>query len=319
MLSEACTPGSLDAVGDVVDGRYLLVKRAGAGAAGTVWVARDLVLEVEVAVKLLCGKHLDKREIVAQLAREAELASRMQSMHIVRVLGSGSTASHGPYVVYELLQGEDLGRHLARRPRLAIVETRNVVLQTCQALAHAHSLGVVHRDIKPSNLFVLEGESPIIKTLDFGLAEIIGRTDRDLGKVVGTLEYIAPEVLFGDSAATERSDLYGLAVVAYECLTGRVPYPGKSIEELVAIYASTPPPAPSTLRPGLTAEIDEWCERALCREPAGRFGSARELADALDKAIASLDCIPTDSTEGSTLIAASSLCDANAESTLSAA
>jgi serine/threonine protein kinase len=103
------------------------------------------------------------------------------------------------------------------------------------------------------------------------------------------LEYIAPEVLFGESEPDVRSDLFGLAVVAYECFTGRVPHEAHSIEQLVAAYASQSRPSPSSLRPGLPREVDAWFERALARDPSARFASAKEMADALDQAIATVD------------------------------
>jgi serine/threonine protein kinase len=291
LLSEACAPGACDAVGDVVDGRYLLQRRAGSGAAGTVWVAMDLVRGIDVALKLLRASQIGKEEVAELLAREGELASRMLSPHIVKVLGSGETAAHGRYVVYELLEGEDLARVLGRRSRLAIVEARRVVVHACRALARAHALGVLHRDIKPSNLFMADdgaGGYPVLKVLDFGLAEHAG-TSSDPSKVVGTLEYIAPEVLFGESEPDVRSDLFGLAVVAYECFTGRMPHAAPTVEALVVAYATETPVPPSTLRPGLPREVDGWFERALARDPSQRFASAKEMADALDVALEGLD------------------------------
>jgi serine/threonine-protein kinase len=278
-------------VGDVVDGRYLLVKRVGAGGAGTVWVARDLARDIDVAVKLLQATHLESAAILAHFAREAELGVRMLSPHIVRVLARGMTDAHGPYVVYELLEGEDLDKRISKRRRLAITETREIVVQTCRALSRAHALGVLHRDIKPSNLFLASGhgERDVVKTLDFGLADVIGAHD---GAIVGTLEYIAPEVLFEESAPDERSDLYALACVAYECLTGRVPREAATLEELVVAHASGTITPASTLRPGLPPELDAWFEKALERDPDARFESAKEMAQALDEALATLDRAP---------------------------
>lgn len=295
LLSEACAPGACDAVGDVVDGRYLLQRRAGSGATGTVWVALDLTRGIEVALKLLRAANIGKEDVSALLAREAELAARMMSPHIVKVLGSGDSPAHGRYVVYELLEGEDLARLLDRRRRLAITETRRVVVHACRALARAHALGVVHRDIKPSNLFMGDdgaGGDPVVKVLDFGLAEHTD-TVRDASKVVGTLEYIAPEVLFGDSEPDARSDLFALAAVAYECFTGRVPYRARTVEELVVAYASETPSSPSTLRPGLPREVDTWFERALSRDPSRRYASAKEMADALDEALENVERAPS--------------------------
>jgi serine/threonine-protein kinase len=291
MRSDAC-------VGDVVDGRYLLLKRAGCGASGTVWMARDLRTAIDVAVKVLRADHLASATILAHFEREAELASRMLSPHIVRVLARGLTTDQGPYVVYEHLEGEDLGRLLTRRGRLSIAETRTVLVHCCRALARAHALGVLHRDIKPSNLFLADGADGqlVVKVLDFGLADVVRRDrsdeHRDPNALAGTLEYMAPEVLFGESAPEAPSDLYALAVVAYECLTGCVPYAAESIATLVAAYARGAARAPTTTRRGLTPEVDAWFARALAREPAHRFASAQAMADAFEEAMESFERAP---------------------------
>ena len=282
-------------VGDVLDGRYLLLKRVGAGAAGTVWQARDLERDIDVAVKVLASQHLASAEIVARFVREGDLASRMLSPHIVRVLARGVTPDHGPYVVYEHLEGEDLATTLASRGRLPIVDVRMIVVHTCRALARAHVLGVLHRDVKPSNLFMgtdSEGRQ-VVKTIDFGVADIVGSPHG--AELVGTLEYIAPEVLFGEGTPDTRSDLYALAVVAYECFTGRVPFPAETIEELVLAFAKGAPPKPSDLRRGLPREVDAWFAKALHRKPEERFQSAKEMADALHAALECMDHTPVSS------------------------
>jgi serine/threonine-protein kinase len=283
-------------VGDVLDGRYLLLNRAGSGGAGTVWRARDLRRDIDVAVKVLRDRHLASEDLLARFVRERELASRMLSPHIVRVLSHGITAESGPYVVYEHLDGDDLATIHARRRRLSIVETRTVVVHTCRALARAHALGVLHCDVKPGNLFVSTDHDGrmVIKVLDFGIAELAGgEASTEHTSVSGTLEYIAPEVLFGEKSADARSDLYAVAVIAYECLTGQVPRPAESIGELVAAFAQGSVAPPSTLRRGLSPEFDAWFERALHRDPAARFASASEMADAFQEAVDSLDHVPS--------------------------
>ena len=295
VVDQAHGRGREAGVGDVLDGRYLLLARAGSGAAGTVWCARDLSRDIDVALKVLRGKHLASEEILGRFVREGELAARMLSPHIVRVLSHGITADNGPYVVYEHLTGDDLGTVQALRRRLSIVDVRTVVVHTCRALARAHALGVLHHDVKPANLFVttdLDGRM-VVKVLDFGIAEVVGRGFSGEHSLVGTLEYIAPEILFREGTADARSDLYSLAVVAYECLTGQVPYPAQSVGELVAAFAAGAFPLPTTLRRGLAPEFDEWFTRALQREPAARFASAKEMAEAFQAVVDSLDSLPT--------------------------
>jgi serine/threonine-protein kinase len=294
MHPEACSARPSDTcVGDVLDGRYLLLARAGSGAAGTVWRARDLTRDIDVAIKVLRGQHLASDEVVTRFVREGELAARMLSPHIARVLSHGVTADNGPYVVYEHLDGDDLGTVHARRRRLSIVDARTVVVHTCRALARAHALGVLHRDVKPGNLFVttdLDGRM-VVKVLDVGVAELV-RKGSGQHSMVGTLEYIAPEILFAEETVDARSDLYSLAVVAYECLTGQVPYVAPSIGQLVAAFATGTITPASELRRGLTPEFDAWFTRALHRDPAERFASAKEMAEAFQAAVETLDQVP---------------------------
>jgi serine/threonine-protein kinase len=281
--------------GEVVGDRYRLVKRVGAGASGSVWLARDLERDIDVAVKVLASKHLASADVVARFVKEGELAARMLSPHIVRVLARGVSDDFGPYVVYEHLEGEDLETALATRRSLPLIDVRTVVVHTCRALGRAHALGILHRDVKPANIFIesdLDGRK-VVKTIDFGVAEIVGNAHGD--ELVGTLEYIAPEVLFGECAPDARSDLYALAVVAYQCLTGRVPFRAGTIAQLVCVLAKGPPPPPSHLRSELSPEVDAWFAKALDRNPERRFGSAKDMADAINGLIEGMDHMPSSS------------------------
>lgn len=287
--------------GDVVDGRYRLSKRLGEGGAGTVWLGRDLVRNIDVAVKILRSEHRigakasGTEGMVARFLREPDLAERMMSPHIVRVLARGITEACGPYIVYEHLEGDDLACHLAKHRRLSIVDLRMVIVHSCRALTRAHSLGVLHRDVKPANLLVkIESHGwMFVKMLDFGIAELLSSVDKTARSLVGTPEYIAPEVLFADAPPDARSDLYSLGVVAYECLTGRVPYPGNSLGEVVAAFAAGDRPPPTRLRSGLSSEIDMWFDTALHRSPDQRFATAKAMADAFVVAERSLDTAPS--------------------------
>ena len=175
-----------------------------------------------------------------------------------------------------------------RAPRLGLDEVLAIVLQTARALSRAHALGVVHRDVKPDNLFLVkqEGSRPVLKVLDFGVAEkVAGPGGSASPGLVGTIAYLAPEVLFGPGLPDARTDLYALGVVAYECLTGACPYPPDCYDDLFGhMSANNRLPVRAT-RPELPEEIDEWMDRALHPDPFWRFTSARELVRDLERVL----------------------------------
>lgn len=274
-------------VGATVASRYSLVAPIGDGAMGSVWRAYDSGLEIEVALKLLRNTGADRATMLSRFAREAELSARMLSPNVVRVLDRGVDDAGAPYIAYELLEGDELGERLTREGRVSLAICAAVVVQSCRALARAHAVGVVHQDIKPENIFVCQEDDgrPLVKLIDFGIAQL-ARPANATGpreSVGGTLEYMAPEVLRGGKTADARSDLYGLGVVAYECFTGRVPFPGETLSDVIAAHAKGPPPAASSLRAvkdGLGAALDGWFDKALQHDPAQRFQSAKEMAEA---------------------------------------
>jgi serine/threonine-protein kinase len=209
---------------------------------------------------------------------------------VVRVHDSGVHADAGPYIVMELLDGESLGQLLDRTTVLSPAETSLVVAQTAKALDAAHKAGVVHRDIKPDNVFITAtDDGPLVKVLDFGLAKqprplpLAQRTAA--GMVVGTPEFMSPEQLLNAAEVDAQADRWSLAVVAYLCLTGGLPFTGSHLGELCKRLLDGRFAPPSASRPELGAAVDRWFERALAPEPAQRFGSARELAITLAEAL----------------------------------
>jgi serine/threonine-protein kinase len=258
----------------------------GEGAAGAVWLARDERRDIDIALKILQPKLAATKEMVDRFVREADLSERMLSPHIVRVLARGTTADGAPYIAYELLEGEDLGAKLRRVGRLSIEESRAVIVHTCRALARAHAIGVLHRDIKPDNLFVTKVEGrALVKVLDFGVAELVRSADRD-GPLVGTLEYLAPEVVLGERAPSARSDIFALGVVAYRCLVGGPPYKADNMGQLVLAHATMKPRPLRELDPRIPADLDRWMDRTIARDPDARFESAREMAEDFERAVA---------------------------------
>jgi serine/threonine-protein kinase len=281
--------------GDVLADRYCLRCQLGEGAAGVVWRARDARLDIDVAVKILRASVAARGGAKERFASEGELSERMLSPNIVKVLARGILGSGVPYIVYEHLEGQDLATRLSRG-LLPFSELKTVVVHACRALARAHAVGVLHRDVKPENLFVTSDTDGrlLVKMLDFGVAELVVRGDHDGDRLVGTLEYIAPEVLLADSAPDARSDLYALGAVAYECCTGHVPFVGGTLGELLLAHASKELAPPSTQRPGVGPEIDAWFSRALARDRDQRFATAKEMAEGIHAAVKANDLRSSD-------------------------
>jgi serine/threonine-protein kinase len=255
---------------------------------GSVWVADHLGLGTRVAVKFLSPTFTHNQSVVERFRREAMAASQIKSPHVAQMFDQGVTSDGMPYIIMELLEGEDLGQRVRRIGPLDLNEVALIVTQVAKALARAHQVHIVHRDIKPENIFLinLDGE-PLVKVLDFGVAKLqgseLGMTST--GSMVGTPLYMSPEQLLSSKHVDFRSDLWSLGVVTYHLLTGGYPFSGETIGSLsVAVHAGVFT-RPSTLRPGLSPAIDAWMQRALCRDPAERFGSAKELADELRRAV----------------------------------
>jgi serine/threonine-protein kinase len=272
----------------LVEERYELGELLGEGATGQVFSARDRVLGIDVAVKIMRPALARSPRQVAQFKAEAEIAARMLSPHVVKVFGVAVTRGGAPCIVYERLEGETLSERIAREGRLSLAETIDIVKQTARALARAHMVGVLHRDVKPENIFLVRDArgGTLVKLLDFGIAVEADATGSYAHcELAGTPEYMAPEVFFGTQAPDQRADVYGLGVVAYECLTGKCPFPGTVVEVLQLLHGGARPELLQH-RPDLGGAVDAWMDRALQPDPYWRFGSVREMYESLANAAA---------------------------------
>lgn len=268
-----------------LEDRYELGAPIGDGAVGSVYMAFDTVLGIDVAVKIMHEEHILCRSMLERFSLEANVAARMMSPHIVKVLGLAITRAGAPCIVYEYLEGETLASFLARRGPLSLAETNEIVKQVARALVRVHSLGIVHRDVKPENILITtqpDGHA-LIKLIDFGVAEkMIPDSPRE--ELVGTAEYMAPEIIAGSVDIDARVDLYALGVVAFECLTGTCPFVGSRISNVFAAILRGSRASLAQLRPDLGPEVEQWIDSALQPDPYWRFGSAKELARSLEAA-----------------------------------
>ncbi|HEY1695355.1 MAG TPA: serine/threonine-protein kinase [Polyangiaceae bacterium] len=276
--------------GDVVAGKYRVERVLGMGGMGVVVAAYHLKLDQRVALKFLLPKAMAAEGVVDRFDREARASARIRSEHVARVVDVGKLPDGSPYMVMEYLDGLDLGAWLERSGPLPVEQAVEFVLQACEAIAEAHSLGIVHRDLKPSNLFCIRtpGGRLSIKVLDFGISKVtgLGNSTGDLaatrtGAVVGSPFYMSPEQMHSARGVDARTDLWALGVILFELLTGRVPFAAETMPELVLRVLGAPAPRPSALRVDVPPGIDDVVVRCLEKDREERFGSVGELALAL--------------------------------------
>jgi eukaryotic-like serine/threonine-protein kinase len=275
--------------GDQLTPNLRLLRCVAEGGMGSVWIAEHSGLGAEVAVKLLSPLATEDLQTLERFRREAMAAARIKSPHIAQVFDNGVTDDGRPYIVMELLEGEDLQHHIDRVGRLDPLQVVAIVRQICRALTRAHSVGIVHRDIKPGNIFLQNIDGDLhVKVLDFGVAKLPVKKEHDVsisGYIVGTPFYMSPQQLKSSKHVDAKSDLWSLAVVVYQALTGTFPFPGRSLPELFVSVNSGKFSPPSAHNEDLPPAVDGWFERAFRRDPLERFGSAREMALALEEAI----------------------------------
>jgi serine/threonine-protein kinase len=276
------------APGVVVASRYRLVRPLGVGGMGTVWLADDLLLDSQCALKLIDDDKAQNPEVRVRFAREAKVAAQLRGAHVVDVFEHGEWEGT-PFIAMEYLQGEDLGTRLDRETTIDAASTYRIAAHVARALARAHAYGIVHRDLKPENVFLVQGDDgEIAKVVDFGIAKHDTYSLRDkatkTGSFLGTPFYVSPEQARG-KPTDHRSDLWSLAVIVFQCLTGRPPFESEALGELMGLILYEDLPRPSVVRPGLSEAFDHWWERAAKRDREERFQSAREFADSLAVAL----------------------------------
>ena len=274
----------------ILAGRYRLEARLGAGGMGAIWRAEHLVLKAPVAVKLIDREAVPDEDTMARFLREAQAAATLRSPHVVQIIDYGLDGKI-PFMVMELLEGENLAQRLKRMRRLSRQETARILTQVGRAVQRAHEAGIVHRDLKPENVFMVRNEDDeIAKVLDFGVAKLersnLGQegTRTRTGSILGTPYYMSPEQAQGNKTVDYRSDLWALGVIAFECIVGKRPFFSDGLGDLVLTICVRDLPVPSDTAP-VPLGFDKWFARACNREPSQRFQSARELTEGLRDAL----------------------------------
>jgi serine/threonine-protein kinase len=270
----------------VLLGKYRIERVLGRGGMGVVLSAVHVDLDTRVAIKILHGEGALTPEGAGRFLREAQAASKLRSEFVARVTDFGRLADGQPFMVMELLDGEDF-ETILQRGALSPTEAVDAVLQAGAALAEAHAVGIIHRDIKPANLFraTRPDGSPCVKVLDFGISKVVEKlTDRPLtqtGSALGTPLYMSPEQLRSPKDIDARTDVWSLGVVLYEMLTGTPPFLAEQLLELVARILEVTPPSVETVRPEVPLALATIVRRCLEKDREKRVPGMRELADLL--------------------------------------
>jgi serine/threonine-protein kinase len=261
-------------------GEYSLQRELGRGGMGIVYLARDVQLDRDVAIKVLPSHLAQTAESRERFLREARTAARLSHPHIVPIHRVGEAGSF-VFFVMSYVEGETLGERLRREGPLSATDTARVLREVAWALAYAHGRGIVHRDVKPDNILLEAGTGRALVT-DFGIAHggaDLG-PDTDPGKIMGTAHFMSPE-----QAASEpvdgRSDIYSLGVVGYLAVSGRLPFEAPNVPALLVRQATEAPPSVLRVAPGLPPALGAAIDRSLALDPADRFGDAESMAAAL--------------------------------------
>ncbi len=277
---------------EILDGQFKILQKIGTGGMGSVYRASQPAMKREVAIKILHPKLVGRKDLTSRFRREARAMSQLSHPNTVRVFMYGELEEDGSlYIVMEMLEGRNLNQTVRRGGPLPVERAIPILVQVCGALSEAHEMGIVHRDLKPENIFLSNqgGMTDYPKVLDFGLAKV---TEQQMqpgsiiltqeGMVFGTPEFMSPEQAQGRTLDA-RSDIYSLAVILYEVLTGKLPFDAKTPMEYIQKHVTTPiiplnERVPDKQFPDGLAQV---LEKALAKKPDDRYQTAKELAAAL--------------------------------------
>jgi len=286
--------GGSDLIGSIIADRYLVLAKLGEGGMGRVYLAEHVKMGRKSAVKVMNPGAVNDSDAISRFNREAANASRISHQHVAQVYDFGETPDGLIYLAMEFVEGEALTDILKRDGALPPERAGEIVRQTAEALSVAHDMGIVHRDLKPDNIMLAKFRdgSDCVKVVDFGIAKAAGVEAQKVtktGLVIGTPEYMSPEQIAGDPLDA-RSDIYSLGLVAYNILTGRLPFNSKTAQESVIMRLTEPPMRLAQTRPQIawTPAVQQVMDKALQRDAALRYSSANEFGRALSAAVQGL-------------------------------
>ena len=271
-------------VGQVLGGRYRILRRFGEGGMGAVYEAMHDGIGRKVAVKCLHPQLAEDPEVLARFQREAQAATAIGNEHITEVLDMGKAPDGAPFLVLELLEGTDLAGLVRDKGPLGLTRASHIFAQLCEALGAAHAKGIVHRDLKPENVFLVSrhGDPDFVKVLDFGIAGFInspaGQRLTRTGTMMGTPYFMSPEQALGRTDTDQRSDVWAIGVLLFHCLTGRFPFHARTLGELVLQICSGVAPPIRDIRPDLPERLDRIVQRCLEKAKEDRYSSCEEIA-----------------------------------------
>jgi serine/threonine protein kinase len=268
-------------------GAYRILRKIGEGGMGAVWIAEHAMLGRRAAVKVLHREFSNRPDIVNRFFNEARAATAIPDPGIVQIFDFGNHVDGSAYIVMELLEGETLHERLVRLGRLVPLDALRIMGQLAGSLGAAHACGIVHRDLKPENIFLVRDPEVIggerAKILDFGIAKLIGdqTVKTQTSAMMGTPTYMSPEQCRGAGYVDQRSDVYALGCVLFALVTGRPPFEAVCVGDIIVMQLTHLAPTPSSRVAGIPPEIDGLVARCLAKNPAERFASAVDLAQAI--------------------------------------
>jgi serine/threonine protein kinase len=270
-------------------GNYIVSAKLGEGGMGMVYLAEHPVIGRKTALKAIHPQFARNPEVVSRFVTEAKSVNQIGHQHIVDVTDFGTTAAGDFYFAMEYLQGDALVDRIRRGPRFSIDSALRIAAQIADALQASHDHGVIHRDLKPDNIILVThgDDHDFVKVLDFGLAKLIHPADTtpthstQIGLVIGTPYYMAPEQCDGKADIDHRADIYALGVILFEMLTGKLPFGGEGYGEIMLKQMHMAPPAARSIVPDLPPALDAILSRALAKDPGERFQSMAELRAAV--------------------------------------
>ena len=289
--------------GDIVGGKYEVLRLVGRGGMGAVFEARLIALGRPLAIKFLRADVADERDVIERFCREARSAAAIAHPRIVDVFDVGWTDDGQlPWFAMELLEGRSLAEELSKAETrgMQAVRAASVVCQVLDALEAAHAHRIIHRDLKPENVFLIRhGLEDDVKVLDFGISKVIDKRITVTGVILGTPAYMSPEQARGARDIDHRADIYAAGAMLFEMLAGQPPFQGSSYHQILLAIMTAERPTLLSLRPALHPSLAAVTERALAKDPGDRWPTAAAMRDALMEVVDSIDQLIAEGQESS--------------------